>query len=152
LANTLCTLLVLGGQAQSQPIPLSGPSVSTNDLPEPLGIRRILIPPERVPLELANAKPKLLVQIPRVEFEDYVQQAARAEAFLRNPARLQAATYRAVLQDTSLSGTARWIVYNPAGRSGILRIEPLNLAIRKAIWIAQDSDVVGRSSVASLPG
>jgi hypothetical protein len=125
------TLCVLSAPATGQ-LPPSALAGSRQDAgsSEPLNIRRVLIPPERVPIELQKAKQKLFIEIPREEFEAYVDRAAQVEESLRKPVRLRTATYRAVLAETYLSGTADWSLENPNAALGILRVEPLNLAIR----------------------
>jgi hypothetical protein len=126
------TVISFCGRAAAQ-LPPTFPFAATKrdaESSDRVTIRRVVIPPERVPVELAKAKQKLLVQIPRQEFEGYMRRAAQAEDSVQRPVRLEAATYRAVLLDATMSGTASWTVHNPAPSAGILTVEPFNLAIR----------------------
>ena len=120
------------GQAAAQ-IPPTFPFAATKrdaESSDHLAIRTVVIPPERVPVELAKAKQKQLIQIPRQEFEAHVRRAAGAEESAQKPVRLEAATYRADLMDSTMSGTASWTIRNPTQSAGILTVEPFNLAIR----------------------
>jgi hypothetical protein len=149
---TCLAILLLPPSSQSQPLSVLG-SIATES-PDPLALRRILIPPERVAAELAKAKPGLLIQIPREEFERYVKRAHQAEAAGKTPAQLQTASYRALLAGTSLRGTAQWTVANPAQGPRILPLEPLNLAIHCARWKDADASLgamQGRSIALWVP-
>src|SRR5947207_9883822 len=91
---------------------------------DPLPLRRVLIPPERVPRELERARQGVLVQMPREEFEARVQRAMQAGEALKNPPRLAEARYRATLVDTALMGTGQWTILHTASVAGILPIAP----------------------------
>ena len=100
---------------------------------EPLPVRRVLIPADRVPAEMERVRQGVLVQLPREAFEAKVQRASQAGEILNNPPRLVEARYRANLVDAALvNGSAQWKVLNPASAAGVLAIEPFNLALQKA--------------------
>src|SRR5262245_27985027 len=99
---------------------------------DPLPLRRVVIPPERLPRELERARRGILVQMPREEFEERVQRAAQAGDALKEPPRLVEARYRASLVDTALVGTCRWMIQQAALAPGLLPITPLSLALRQA--------------------
>jgi hypothetical protein len=125
--------LLLGCGRVSAQAPGLPPLISRNvqSVSDPtLGIRQVLIPPERVPQELESAKQKRLIQIPRREFEIYLQAALRAEQARQAPARLLSTSYRAVLTESDLRGTALWTVSNPTAIPSALTVEPLNLALQ----------------------
>src|SRR5438132_8945726 len=81
---------------------------------DPLTLRRVLIPPERVPAELERAR-GVLEQRTRAEFEDLVRKAQQAAEALKNPPRLVEGRYFASLVDTSLRGRGEWNVINKTG-------------------------------------
>ena len=100
-------------------------------LPDPVPLRRVLIPAERVPAELERARQGILVQLPRKEFEALVRRAALAVPANQQAPSLIQARYRATLKDDSaLTGTAQWEIDNPTASTGILPLQPLNLALR----------------------
>src|SRR5437870_20868 len=69
---------------------------------DPLPLRRVLIPAERVPLELERVRQGVLVQLPLSEFEAQVKKAAQAEKANKLVPNLVRATYRAELSGQSL--------------------------------------------------
>lgn len=109
------------------PVALAAPPA----LPDPVPLRRLLISPERLSVELQRVRQGTLLQMPRDEFEARVAEAARAGEALKNPPRLVEARYRARLLDAGLVGTGQWTVINPNGVPGILPLQPFNLALRK---------------------
>jgi hypothetical protein len=107
-------------------------ALSTPDeLPDPLPLRRVLLPPERVPEEMKRLGQGLLRQLPRDDFEDLVRRAARGSEAARKVPRLVAAHYRARLVNTDLTGTAQWDIINPAAGPAVLPLPTLNLALRQ---------------------
>lgn len=120
--------LLVGGLGRS---PDSGAAEPALPLPEPLPLRRVLIPAERVATELERVRQGVLVKLPRADFEARVQRAAQADENRRNPPRLIEARYRATLVDTALVGTGQWKVLHPAAAAGVLPVQPLNLALQK---------------------
>jgi hypothetical protein len=102
-----------------------------DDLPEPLPLRRVLLPPERVPEEMKRLGQGLLKQLPRDDFEDLVQRAARAGEAAKKLPRLVEAHYRARLVNSDLTGTGSWKVLNPAAGPAVLSLAGLNLALQK---------------------
>jgi hypothetical protein len=104
---------------------------SPDELPDPLPLRRLLLPPERVPEEMKRLGQGLLRQLPRDDFEDLVRHAARAGEAARKVPRLVVAHYRARLVENDLAGSAEWDVINPAGGPAVLPLPSLNLALRQ---------------------
>jgi hypothetical protein len=98
-------------------------------LADPLPLLRVLVPPQRVPIEMERARKGVLRQMPRDEFEALVQRAASADQARRNPPRLLQARYRATLKEAALEGTADWTVLNPADSAAVLPLQPFNLAL-----------------------
>lgn len=111
--------------------PSVGTGAEPDAAPEPLPLRRVVVPPERLPAELERVRQGLLVQLPRAEFEERVARAARAVEAARTPPRLVEARYRATLTDAHLVGTGQWTVVNP-GPASVLALPSLNLALRRA--------------------
>jgi hypothetical protein len=110
----------------------SGEAVADDSVPDPVPVRRVLLPAERLPAEMKRVGQGVLVQLSRAEFEAKVRRAGRAAAALRDPPRLIEAHYRASLVDTALvGGTAQWKVINPARAAGILALQPFNVALQK---------------------
>lgn len=100
-------------------------------LPDPLPIRRILLPADRLPAELERVRQGMLVQRARADFEAQLQRAQQAAETLKNPPRLVESRYRAVLTETDLTGSGQWKVVNPTGGTGVLALPALNLALQK---------------------
>lgn len=99
---------------------------------DPVPIRRILLPSERVPAELGRVRQGAFVQLSPEEFAEKLRQARRAAAALSNPPRLLVARYSASLLPDALAGTAQWTARNWGGTPALLPLQPLNLAVRKA--------------------
>ena len=55
---------------------LAGPAADAEPL-DPLPLRRVLVPPERVAAELERARQGTMVSMPRARFEALVQEAAQ---------------------------------------------------------------------------
>jgi hypothetical protein len=126
-------LLALAACAALVAPTIFSPSAAQEPAADPLPIRRVLIPPERVPAELERLRPGTLVRMPREDFEARVRQAAQAADAAREPPRLVEARYTASLADLALIGTGQWKVLN-SSRAGILPVTPLNLALQKVLW------------------
>jgi hypothetical protein len=112
--------------------------------PDPTPIQRIELPPERVAAEMERVRRNVLMQMPRSEFEQLVQQAARAEAAGRTPPRLIDAKYRAIFEPNGLVGTAQWKIVHDADGPGRLSLGPLQLAVRSAQWSNHAPVVLGQ--------
>ncbi len=110
---------------------LRGGAAGPPALADPVPLRRILLPPARVPAEVERARQGVLVKMPRDEFEARVQGAARAGARAANPPRLARAAYTARLDSDALVGSGDWTVVNPGDAPGILGLADFNLALRK---------------------
>src|SRR5437764_678994 len=83
-------------------------------LPDPVPIRRVLLPADRLAAELKRGGQGIYKRMDRVDFERLVQKAARAGRASQEP-RLAEARYRANLvegtgRSPGLSGTAQWKV------------------------------------------
>src|SRR4051812_35446570 len=108
------------------------PGFAASPLPDPLPLRRVVVPPGRIAAELERARQGVLIQQPRAEFEATVREAALAVQRGKTPPRLVESHYQARLHGTSLVGHADWKILNPSGATGILPIPNLNLALRRA--------------------
>src|SRR5579871_2877973 len=121
----LWSILLLGAF-----LPLASGGAGPDTAPaEPLPLRRVLIPADRVPAELERVRQGVLVKLPRAEFEARVRRAAQAQENRRNPPRLIEARYRATLVDNALVGTGQWKVHQRSA-AGVLPVQPLNLALQ----------------------
>jgi hypothetical protein len=121
---------------------LPGGAAQEDVLPDPVPIKRVLIPAGQLPAELKKVRQGVLVSMPRPDFEALVQKAARAKLARNNPPRLIKAEYRAVLDGTTLtSGRGEWTVLNPNADAGILSLGTLNLALEK-MKTKEDTEVV----------
>src|SRR5262249_40132292 len=115
---------------------------------DPMPLRRILLPPNRVAAELERVGQGVLVQLSRADFEARVKKAAAAGQALKNPPRLIEANYRARLEGNALVGSGDWTVLNPLGTPGIWSVGDLNLALNKVKIEAADAvlaDLDGKS-------
>jgi hypothetical protein len=110
---------------------------------DPVPIRRVLLPPDRLAAELERAKRGVLVQLSRDDFEAKVRKAAQAGAPLKNPPRLVEARYRATLTEAALAGTAEWKLTNPSAGPALLSVQPLGIAVRQARWPDSKEAVLG---------
>jgi hypothetical protein len=104
---------------------------TTESLPDPVPLRRLLLPPERVPEEMKRLGQGTLKQLPRDEFEGLVRRAARAGEAARKGPRLVEARYRARLVNNDLAGTVEWKTLSPAAGPAVLPLPGLNLALQK---------------------
>jgi hypothetical protein len=118
-------------------------SPAEQPVPDPLPIRRVLLPADRLAAELERARRGVLVQLPRDDFEARVRKAAQAGDPLKNPPRLVEARYRATLTEAALTGTAEWKLTNPSGELALLSLQPLTLAVRQARWPDSKDAVLG---------
>ena len=98
---------------------------------DPLPIRRVLIPAERLRDELERVRQGVLIQLSRQEFDARVAAAVRAGAAAENSPWLAESRYRATLEDTSLSGSGQWTIVNPGPGTAVMPVPPLSLALRQ---------------------
>jgi len=133
LALVFC---LLPGSAISHPLTIVVGSVLGNPpaLPDPLPIRRTLLPAERADTVLATAGRDLFLRLPRSEFEAQVQQAARRQAADRTPPQIVEATYQARWSPGCLIGRGQWRIKNPGSLPGTVILEPLTPAIDNPTW------------------
>ncbi|HXG11796.1 MAG TPA: hypothetical protein VNK04_18720 [Gemmataceae bacterium] len=107
----------------------------TPELP-PFVLRPISL--DRLPREMEKVRQGALVQLPFADFEERLRQA-RAGAAIKRPPRLLEARYRAVLKDNALHGIGQWKTSNPDAGPAILRLQPLNLALRRLRFENRDA-------------
>jgi hypothetical protein len=107
--------------------------------PDPLPLRRVQLPPDRVAAELERVRQGLLLQWPRDEFEAKLRRARQAADALKKPPRLALARYRARLTGNALVGRGDWTVVNPAPRPAVWAIPDLNLALSEVRLQAGDA-------------
>ena len=110
---------------------------SEKKLPDPVPIRRVLLPADQLEKELKKAGEGAYRRLDRVEFERLVQDAARGSAREAAP-RLAEAKYRAKLVEgsgrtPSLSGTAQWKVVHTGRGQSLLRLEEDAIAMNFSI-------------------
>jgi hypothetical protein len=101
---------------------------------DPVPLQRVVIPAEQIPGELRRVQLGTLVQMERVAFEDLLRQAERVRQARQTPPRWVEARYRATLTDAGLVGSAEWLIHNPTTVPGLLPLDPLQLALRRARW------------------
>jgi hypothetical protein len=100
------------------------------NLPDPIPLRRVLIPQERVATELKRAGSGVLVKLSRRDFEAQVQRAAQAAERSNHPPRLVEARYHArLLDEGALAGTGQWKILSPSAEPGLLSLATFNLAL-----------------------
>jgi hypothetical protein len=99
---------------------------------DPLPLRRVVIPVERVAAEVERAKPGVLLQLPRDEFEGKVRRAREAAAAAKAEPRLLKAVYAAQLSGTTLvGGSGHWQVQHDGPAPAMLPLPLFNLALTK---------------------
>lgn len=140
----LITGMILGSDptgANAQIRPLLGPVLvpAVVDGSDPLPIRRVLVPLERVSAELERAGAKKLVHLSQEEFEARLRAARIAQSATLERPRLVEARFQASLVGTALVGTADWRLSYSGILPGIYYVRPLdgrggalNLALRQA--------------------
>ena len=111
--------------------------------PDPVPIQRIQVPAERAIAEMDRVRRNLLTEMPRAQFEQLVQQAARAEAAGKSPPRMADAAYHATYSEAGLAGTAHWKVTHDADGPGRLPLTTTQLVIRAARWSNRAPVVLG---------
>lgn len=109
---------------------------------EPLPIRRVWLPPERIPQEMNRVRQGVLKHLPEREFEDLIARANRARASVRNPPQLVEAQYRASLREGALVGTGVWNIDQPGRCAGVLPVQSCTLALRE-VRIDQEEAILG---------
>lgn len=120
-------------------------------LDDPLPLQRVVIPLSRLPAELERARPGILVQMPRSEFEALVQRAARASDPAREAARLIKASYRAeFIRDSLVQGAGQWTIHQQGTAPSVLPVPSFNLALNKAHWAGGGDAVLGNLDGKSL--
>lgn len=129
MARPLCLPLVA---AVACCLTASRVHAAEDEAPDPMQVRRVVLPPERVAAELERVRNGALIALPRDEFEHRLLRAREAARMGQDPPRLIDASYSATVVNDALEGTARWRVVNPAAASAILPLQPFNLALRKA--------------------
>ncbi len=149
--------LVVSSENQETPPPPSRPAANDDALPDPLPLRRVVLPLSRVAAELERARQGVLVKQSRAEFEALVARAARAEEAARNPPRLVETRYRCSFADNALSGRASWVIVNPSSAAALLPFPSLSLALRQARFnnteaILGELDGKGQAVLLDSPG
>jgi hypothetical protein len=116
------------------------PRCQGEDLPDPVPIRRLLLPPKMNP----GGQDELKI-LPRPQFEELVQRAARGAQAARKQPRLVEAHYTArlaedvleangqprIVNPNALTGNGEWRIVNPAAGAAVLPLGELNLALRQ---------------------
>ncbi|MBI3409741.1 MAG: hypothetical protein HY040_15480 [Planctomycetes bacterium] len=106
-------------------------------------MRRIVIPAARLQAEVERARPGVLVQLARPEFEAMVQRAAGAREALKNPPRLVKASYSADLERHAIVGGGQWTVLHAGPGPGVVPLGGLNLALSKVKSAGGSAAVLG---------
>lgn len=102
---------------------------------DPLPLRRVVVPSQRVAAELEKVRRGTLVQMPRAAFEERVRKARQAAAARRDRPRLARASYTAELVGDALtSGSGQWDVRLAGPVPDLLPLGGLNLALHRAKW------------------
>ena len=119
---------------QAQIRPLIGPILpqAAADAADPLPMRRVFVPLERVSAELERAGAKKLIHLTQAEFEARVRAARVAQDATRERPRLVEAHYQASLVGPALVGHADWNLNHTSSLPGIFPARFMNLALRQA--------------------
>lgn len=113
-------------------------------LPDPLPLQRLQIPAERLAAEIERLRLGTLVQMPRGEFEDLVQRAARAVADQKQTPRITRAVYSAELVGTALAhGSGHWAILRGGAATAVLPLPSFNLALSRMQWANGAGALVG---------
>ncbi|HEV3117064.1 MAG TPA: hypothetical protein VGY58_08440, partial [Gemmataceae bacterium] len=106
---------------------------------EPLPIRRLQVPADRVLTEMERARQGKWIHLTREEFEAKVTRAREVGDALKKPPQLLESRYRAVLDGNGLTGSGQWVVLNPSPLAGVLALQPFTLALRSARLDGKDA-------------
>jgi hypothetical protein len=126
---------------------------------DPLPLRRVLLTPERLTAELKRLREGVLVQMTQAEFDQRLRRAAQAAE--RTAPRLAEARYNASLKEengsAALVGAGQWKVIHSGPGSGLLLLQPFNLALRQARFenreaLVADFDGRGLALLVDSPG
>ncbi|MFO0966300.1 MAG: hypothetical protein U0793_12050 [Gemmataceae bacterium] len=98
-------------------------------LPDPVPLRRIVLPPSRLALEVEKAAPGVLIPLPRDEFESRLRKIAQLKEASAAPPRLVKARYVAELKGNALVGRSGAWTVEAGGGPGVLPLPTLNLAL-----------------------
>lgn len=143
-AALLLAIVAVTGLAQSE----------ADELPDPIPLRRVVLPAEKLPAELKRAQDGVLVRLERKEFEKLVQKAARASKDRQHRPALIEARYRARLVESkplrpdekagySLAGSAQWKIQHKGRHATLMRLASegagINLAIRRPRYENRDA-------------
>jgi hypothetical protein len=137
-SSVLCAAWMLFGfatnQAQAQVRPLLGPVFipPAIDSVDPVPIRRVFVPLERVSAELERAGAKKLVYLSQADFSARLRAARKAQIAALERPRLLEARFRANLVGSALVGSAEWRLSHVGSSPGVFPMRPLSLALRQA--------------------
>jgi hypothetical protein len=126
----------------------SGTRAQDPVLGDPLPLQRVVIPMSRLPAELE--KQKVLVQMPRDEFEALVQRAARAGDPARGAARLIKSAYSAELAGNCLVGSGQWTIHHSGKAPTVMPVPHFSPALSKIHWAGGGDAVLGALDGPSL--
>jgi hypothetical protein len=133
-------LALLAAAAGSLPTPRAGAEAPGPAAPTEMpAIRRVLLTADRLADALDQTRQGILRALPRAEFEEKVNRAARALEAARHPPKLAEARYRARLADAALVGTGQWKVAYAGPGPGLLPLQPLNIALRQPRFENRDA-------------
>ncbi len=125
----------------------------------PFPVTRILLPSDRLAVELARVKQGVLVQMPLTDFEERLARARKSVSAAGAAPRLIQSFYRASLKDSALIGTADWkILHNGVGTAFLPLQAPdaiankqFNLAIQRARFTDGDAMIGDFESRTHVP-
>lgn len=101
--------------------------------PDPLPVRRVLVPAADVPQELDRVRKGVLIALPLCDLEKRLDEANRSRQRQAERPRLVRATYAAQLRGTSLvQGRGQWQIRAVEGKPAILPLGGFNLALSRA--------------------
>src|SRR5260370_30809526 len=102
-----CSLLFVPAFAAPRAAP-----VNEEEEADPLPLRRVLIPEERVPAVLEKVQQGVLRQLPYDDLRTKLRAASRGARAIQKAPRLVKAHYSATLRGTALDGNGFWTVTN----------------------------------------
>src|SRR5262245_17204323 len=110
---------------------------------DPVRLRRIVIPAQRLQHEVERDQAGVLIEMARPEFETLVRRAAEAQEVLKAPPRFVKSVYNAELEGQALVGGGQWTIIHTGNRPGILALGNLNLALSKVKSAGGGAAVLG---------
>jgi hypothetical protein len=110
---------------------------------DPLPIRRTIVTPEQLAVELGRDDRSTWVRLTRAEFEAKVARATAGQERQQRPPLLLRSRYIADIDGEWMTGSSQWAIQPQGTAPGCLSIEPFSLALRSIKWSTGANALIG---------